>query len=159
MAWTRRNRYLIWCVHFRKNGLSTEYDFRDGQEIIQKIIDGLTNDGRFLCRKGCWSEVWIRWIKTYIRHGMNSLIQKIRSELIRDWGEAPGDFMSVHGKILIPGIRTETCLLASNPPRPWRKKRRKPIIPRTLYAPTNIWPFTNGWRRCSRRMSLSMWGI
>lgn len=106
----------------QKNGLSTEYDFTDGQEIIQKIIDGLTNDGRFLPPEGMLERSVDTVDKNLYKTWYEQFDAKIRSELTRDWGEAPGDFMSVHGKILIPGILNGNLFIGLQPPRALEEK-------------------------------------
>lgn len=118
---TPQSVYGMFCA-FKEKGLRTDYDFADGADIIRRITDGLTNDGRFLSEEELLkrSEVtadrkdWEAWFADFP--------DKVREELERDWGEAPGEFMAVGDQILIPCIRNGNLLIGLQPPRALEEK-------------------------------------
>lgn len=103
-------------------GVPTDYDFASGKEIIDKITSGLTNDGRFstaqeLLEKAeatIGPEDWQQWFADFP--------EKARKELLRDWGKAPGEFMTVGDRILVPCIRNGNILIGLQPPRALEEK-------------------------------------
>ncbi|MDO5422183.1 MAG: cobaltochelatase subunit CobN [Eubacteriales bacterium] len=118
---TPESVYHLVCA-MEGQGIRTEYAFRDGQEIIDRITKGLTNDGRFrsaeelLARAEATAgpQEWQSWF--------TALPEKIRRELLRDWGEAPGDFMAVGDQILVPCIKNGNILIGLQPPRAQEEK-------------------------------------
>ncbi|MCL2136207.1 MAG: cobaltochelatase subunit CobN [Coriobacteriia bacterium] len=122
------NMYKI----LKDEGTVLENDYQDGQEIIRAIIEGLTNDGRFrspsemLDRAAAVADEvsYIPWFE--------ALPEKVRNELLRDWGEVPGEFMVVDGKILVPGIINGNLFIGLQPPRGKEEKAEE------LYHSTDI---------------------
>lgn len=106
----------------KKKGLTLDYSFENGQEIIQKIVEGATNDGRFLseeemlerCEAVVSAEEYEAWFA--------KMPEKNQKELTRDWGEAPGTFMTVDQKILVPGILNGNLFIGLQPPRALEEK-------------------------------------
>lgn len=109
-------------LSLQENGIKTDYDFADGREIIDKITAGLTNDGRFLSGEQLLErasavihrEDWERWFTDFP--------DKVKEELLRDWGFAPGEFMTVGEKILVPGIINGNIMIGLQPPRALEEK-------------------------------------
>ncbi len=103
-------------------GLQLDYDFADGKEIVEAIMKGLTNDCRFLsprdmlsrCERTVGKERWQSWF--------GQLSDKVKAELCRDWGDPPGDFMTVDGQILIPGIHNGNLFIGLQPMRAFEEK-------------------------------------
>lgn len=106
----------------KKNGIYTEYDFKSGREIIDKIIAGLTNDQRFLSKEQMMNRAealverkdWEPWF--------NSFSDEVKEALLRDWGIPPGEFMAVNDTILIPGIMNGNIFIGLQPPRAFEEK-------------------------------------
>lgn len=110
------------CRLLREKGIRMDYDLEDGQEIIRKIIEGTTNDGRFMSedemRKRCGAVA----VPSQYSPWFEGLPQKNKEELKRDWGDAPGTFMTVDGEILIPGIQNGNLFIGLQPPRALEEK-------------------------------------
>ena len=146
----------------KQEGIQTDLDVSDGEEIIQAIRRGLTNDNRFLSEK----EMLRRSADTldeesYMRM-FGSFPVKNQRELERDWGRCPGTFFTAEqeGKrrILIPGLLNGNLFIGrASRPGPERSRRKKRIIPQSWSVPTSIWPFTGGWRRYSGQMFSFIW--
>ena len=106
----------------KEKGFTLDYDFADGQEIIRRIIEGTTNDGRFLseedmlarCQAVVEKEQYLAWF--------SHMPEKNRRELERDWGTAPGTFMAAEEKLLVPGILNGNLFIGLQPPRAMEEK-------------------------------------
>ncbi|MCL1879939.1 MAG: cobaltochelatase subunit CobN [Actinomycetia bacterium] len=98
-------------------GLTLEYAFAEGQEIIKKITDGVTNDGRFLSEAEMLERSTAAVAPDAWRRFFAELPPKSQSELERDWGEMPGEFMVVDEQILVPGIINGNLFIGLQPPR------------------------------------------
>lgn len=106
----------------KENGATLDYDFASGKEIIDKITESVTNDGRFssneeLLNKAssiAYPHEWDDWFK--------ELDNKVQEELRRDWGDAPGEFMAIDDKILVPCIINGNVLIGLQPPRALEEK-------------------------------------
>jgi cobaltochelatase CobN len=105
-----------------ERGLSLEYSFTDGKDIIDRICAGLTNDGRFLSGPELRERsaallgeaLWGPWFA--------ALSPQVQGELRRDWGEAPGECMALDREILIPGIINGKLFIGLQPPRNFEDK-------------------------------------
>lgn len=118
---TPESVYQMFCA-LRDSGISTAYEFSSGKEIIDRITSGLTNDGRFLSSEELLGRAealigpkdWGRWFSDFP--------EKAKGELLRDWGQAPGEFMAVGDQILVPGIRNGNIWIGLQPPRALEEK-------------------------------------
>ncbi len=118
---TPESVYRMYQV-LKKKGISLDFEFESGQEIIRRITEGTTNDGRFLseeemlarCEAVVEKEQYLGWFR--------EMPEKNQRELTRDWGAAPGTFMAVEGNILIPGIRNGNLFIGLQPPRAFEEK-------------------------------------
>jgi cobaltochelatase CobN len=103
-------------------GFRLEYDFKDGQEIIGAIASGLTNDTSFLSEQ----EMLARGAALIDRDEWEAMFaafpEKALRQLERDWGKAPGTFMTVDGKILLPGMVNGNLFIGLQPPRAFEEK-------------------------------------
>jgi len=116
----------------KREGLKLDFEFSDGQEIIQRITRGLTNDARFLSPaemfNRCERTVSAKRYKTWFA----GLPESVRVKLTLDWGEAPGEFMTVNGEILVPGIHNGNLFIGLQPPRAYEEKAEE------LYHSTDL---------------------
>lgn len=118
---TPESVYGMYCV-LKERGLHLDYEFEDGQEIIHKIIEGTTNDGRFLSEEDMLSRCEAVVPKEQYLEWFWKMPEKVRTELERDWGMAPGTFLAVDEKILIPGIHNGNLFIGLQPPRALEEK-------------------------------------
>ena len=98
-------------------GFTTDYRFKDGQEIIQKIIDGVTNDGRWSSE----TELLQKSVDTVDAQRYNAWYElfssRVQKGLEKDWGAPPGTYMSADDKLLVPGILNGNLFIGLQPPR------------------------------------------
>ena len=111
----------MFCL-LRDKGVALDYVFENGHEIITKITEGVTNDGRFLSE----NEILERSAAVALRESytpwFEAMPEKVLNELERDWGEMPGSFMAVEEKILVPGIINGNLFIGLQPPRAFEEK-------------------------------------
>ena len=123
------------CKSLTEGGIYMDYEFESGKDIIDKIIAGFTNDGRYLSpeqmlsRADAWAEsdVYSEWF--------SRLSDKVKGELLRDWGEVPGKFMTVDDKILVPGIINGNLFIGLQPPRAFEEQAEKAYHSTDLVCP------------------------
>lgn len=119
----------------KEKGLSLDYEFESGQQIMEKIIEGTTNDGRFLseeemlkrCQATVSREQYLAWFE--------DMPEKNRRELERDWGKAPGTFMAVEDQLLVPGILNGNLFIGLQPPRAFEEKAEEAYHSTDLVCP------------------------
>lgn len=126
--------YRMVC-DMKAQGLKLEYDFQNGQEIIQRIIDGVTNDGRWsseeeLLEKSIDTVSEARYLEWY--HGFSS---KVHTEMERDWGAPVGEYMAIDGKLLIPGILNGNLFIGLQPPRALMEKAEELVHNTDIVVP------------------------
>ncbi len=102
---------------WQSRGFYLEQPFADGQEIIRKIIDGVTNDGQWSSEQELLEKA-IDTIdeKTYL-DWYAAFSDRVHRQLEQDWGPAPGDYMTVDGAQLVPGILNGNLFIGLQPPR------------------------------------------
>ncbi|WP_410208529.1 cobaltochelatase subunit CobN [Fusobacterium sp.] len=111
------NSVFNMVTSFKKMGVKTEYDFENGNDIIQRIIKGISNDQNWLTAEKVSersvdtvkSEKYIKWFK--------KLDGKVQEKFKQQWGDPPGDFMVFDDKFPVPGILNGNIFIGLQPPR------------------------------------------
>ncbi|MDK2937425.1 MAG: cobaltochelatase CobN [Eubacteriaceae bacterium] len=107
---------------FKADGIQTEYEFVDGDDIINRIIDAVSNDERWLpAEKVIERSCEIITGDTY-RSWFENFSGKNRTEMIRDWGNPPGEKMVHDDKLPVPGILNGNIFIGLQPPRGYEDK-------------------------------------
>lgn len=118
----------------KEDGIYTEYDFKNGQDIINRITEGLTNDLRFksedMIKEKAADLVPPKVYETW----WNRCGSKVKSEISSRWGKAPGEVMAYDNSILIPGIFNGNIFIGIQPSRAFGEKARE------LYHSTDSTP-------------------
>ncbi|HSQ87819.1 cobaltochelatase subunit CobN, partial [Romboutsia sp.] len=112
--------------------IHTDYDFADGKEIIDKIIAGLTNDGRWSSPERMLEKSIDTVDKKQYEQWFNTFIPRIKENLIKYWDEPVGEFMAVDEQLLIPGILNGNVFIGLQPPRAFEEKAEE------MYHSTDI---------------------
>ncbi|SHJ75807.1 cobaltochelatase CobN [Dethiosulfatibacter aminovorans DSM 17477] len=115
-----------------ETGVQTDYRFSDGKDIIDRIINGLTNDGRWSSPESMLEKSIDTVNEDKYREWYERFIPRIKENLVKYWGEPPGDFMAVDDKILIPGILNGNIFIGLQPPRAFEEKAEE------MYHSTDI---------------------
>ena len=106
-------------------GINLEYDFENGKEIIDKIIAGLTNDGRWTSAENMLARSIDTVSKKTYMQWYDTFIPRIQKNLVKYWDEPVGDFMAVDDQILIPGILNGNVFIGLQPPRAFEEKAQE----------------------------------
>lgn len=130
---TPQSVYLM-VKALKKEGLYTEYEFENGDEIINKIINGVSNDTRWLpAEKALERSVDIISGDLY-RRWFNKLSDTVKEQLIRDWSTPPGEYMVHEDQLPVPGIINGNIFIGLQPPRGYDEKAEE------VYHSTDIVP-------------------
>lgn len=118
-----------------KDGIVTEYTFKDGQEIIKKIIDGVTNDGRWSSEEDLLKKSIDTVNKEKYLSWFNSFPEEVKKKLTEDWGTPPGEYMAINDQILIPGIINGNIFIGLQPPRALTEKAEELVHSPDIVCP------------------------
>lgn len=106
----------------KEDGIHTEYDFKNGDEIINRIIDAVSNDMRWLSpEKALEKSVDIIEGNLY-RQWFSKLGECVQDKMIHDWDNPPGEFMVFDDKLPVPGIINGNVFIGLQPPRGYEEK-------------------------------------
>ncbi|MCL1912407.1 MAG: cobaltochelatase subunit CobN [Eubacteriaceae bacterium] len=106
----------------KDEGISVDYNFEDGADIIDKIINGLSNDGRWLPEEEVLERAVDFVPANLYKSWFDEFSDTVQAKMVEDWGEPPGEFMAVGGKIPIPGIINGNIFIGLQPPRAFEEK-------------------------------------
>jgi cobaltochelatase CobN len=103
-------------------GVYREYRFKDGEEIINKIIDGVSNYSRWLNSKRVIEKSIDTINSKRYEDWYENLPETIQRKMESDWGKAPGEFMVYDDNMPIPGILNGNIFIGLQPPRGYEEK-------------------------------------
>ena len=103
-------------------GVYTEYDFEDGDEIINKIIDAVSNDNRWLTAERVLKKSVDIIKKEQYQEWFEKLPETVQNKMEHDWGEVPGEFMVYDGNMPVPGILNGNIFIGLQPARGYEEK-------------------------------------
>lgn len=103
-------------------GVYTEYDFEDGDEIINKIIDAVSNDNRWLTVDRVLEKSVDIIKKEQYQEWFEKLPETVQNKMEHDWGEVPGEFMVYDGNMPVPGILNGNIFIGLQPARGYEEK-------------------------------------
>ena len=101
----------------REEGTETDFPFDTAQALADAVTAGLTNDLRWTSREAMEEkaaaviphEIWRGWF--------GNLSDKVKEDLSRTWGRAPGEVMALDDKLLIPGLLCGHIFIGLQPSR------------------------------------------
>lgn len=100
-----------------RDGLKIETTYAEGADIIRQITEGLSNDERWLSAQEMLSRSEDTVSTSQYQTWFKELSPKVCAQLIKNWGEPPGDLLSVDGQLLIPGLVNGNLFIGLQPPR------------------------------------------
>ncbi|WP_303863939.1 cobaltochelatase subunit CobN [Alkalibaculum bacchi] len=130
---TPQSVYLM-VEALKKAGVKTEYSFEGGDEIIQRIINAVTIDTRWLSADQAIERSVDTIAGEEYRDWFSKLDNKVQEELIRDWGNPPGEYMVHNDTLPLPGIINGNIFIGLQPPRGYEEKAEE------VYHNTDIVP-------------------
>ncbi len=116
----------------QEDGIKTDFNFNDGKDIIDRIIDGLTNDNRWSSPERVLEKSIDTVSHAQYMEWFNTFIPRIQENLVKYWDEPVGDFMAVENKLLVPGILNGNIFIGLQPPRAFEEKAEE------MYHSTDI---------------------
>lgn len=115
-----------------QRGVRTAYTFKDGKDIIDRIILGLTNDHRWSSPDKILEKSVDTIDQLKYQEWFDNFIPRVQDNLVKYWGNPVGDFMAVDNKILIPGIINGNIFIGLQPPRAFEEQAEE------MYHSTDI---------------------
>ncbi|MGB3907517.1 MAG: cobaltochelatase subunit CobN [Methanomethylovorans sp.] len=93
-----------------------------GNEVVQEILAGVSNDCEWLSPREMMeraaglinNDTYGRWFE--------NIPVRSRREMIRDWGEPPGEILAVDGTLLVPGVMNGNIFIGLQPLRGFLEK-------------------------------------
>ena len=125
---------------FKEIGIKLDYDFKGGNEIINRIIAGVSNDKKWLSSEKVLERGIDKISKEIYMDWFEKLDEKVKKELERQWGKAPGEFMIYDGFFPVPGILNGNVFIGLQPSRGMEEKAEEVyhstdfIIPHQYYS-------------------------
>lgn len=117
---------------FKRVGVKTEYSFSNGDEIIKKIIDGVTIDSRWLNAEKVIEKGVDTISKTKYLDWFNELEENSKKKMIKNWDNPMGKYMVYNDKFPVPGILNGNIFIGLQPPRGYDEKAEE------IYHSTDI---------------------
>lgn len=88
----------------------------DSKSFMEELIKHATNDRRFLTEKQI-NEADGQLTKEQYQDWFSHTENSTQEQLIKDWGEAPGDVFRYDDKLLVPGMLNGNIFITVQPPR------------------------------------------
>jgi cobaltochelatase CobN len=88
-----------------------------GQELIEIIIKGLTNDRRWASSEELAERAVAKISGEQYARWFTELPADVREKMKKDWGKPPGKVFSYKGELLVPGIINGNVFIGLQPPR------------------------------------------
>ena len=98
-------------------GYTVEEVPEDGNKLISRMLSGLANDEDWLSAREMRERAAGTVSKTIYDSWFDAVPEACREEMVRDWGEPPGNLFEIDGNIVIPGIQNGNVFLAIQPTR------------------------------------------
>lgn len=125
---------------FSKMGIKTSHEFKDGNEIINTIIKGVSNDKKWLTSEKVLEKSIDRIDKEKYLEWFSKLDKEVQEKIEAQWGKAPGEFMIYDNVFPVPGILNGNIFIGLQPSRGMEEKAEEIyhstdfIIPHQYYS-------------------------
>ena len=101
----------------QQQGYTLDFMPENGQELMDKIISGLTNDQRWLSPDELAKRAVSKVPASQYLHWLNQLPQDAKDKLEASWGKPPGTLFNYKGDLLISGLMNGNIFIGLQPPR------------------------------------------
>ncbi len=128
----------------QERGYNVAWIPQDTKEFIKLLTANATNDRSLLTEKQI-SEANKLSCAQYKKF-FAAMEQKVREQLVNDWGEAPGQVMEYDGSLLVPGTLNGNIFITVQPPRGFGEDPEK-IYHDPYVAPTHQYLAFYKWLR------------
>jgi cobaltochelatase CobN len=101
----------------KETGYQLDYLPEKGQELIEIIIKGLTNDRRWASSEELAERAVAKISREQYANWFSQLPADVREKMQKDWGKPPGKLFNYKGALLVPGIINGNVFIGLQPPR------------------------------------------
>ncbi|WP_406657140.1 cobaltochelatase subunit CobN [Methanolobus sp. ZRKC2] len=101
----------------RKAGYNVENIPENGNEVVEEILAGVSNDCEWLSPEDMKTRASALIPESQYREWFETIPQLPASQICRDWGEPPGDFFVCDKSLVIPGVKNGNIFIGLQPPR------------------------------------------
>lgn len=102
-------------VAMKERGYKVDSIPEDTKEFIKELTANATNDKALLTEKQIAEAQKITGAE--YKKFFDTFDSKVQAQLIKDWGEAPGNVMEYDGDLLVPGTMNGNVFVTVQPPR------------------------------------------
>ena len=128
----------------QERGYSVAWIPQDTKEFIKLLTANATNDRSLLTEKQISEANKLTGVE--YKNFFATMEQKVREQLVHDWGEAPGQVMEYDGSLLVPGTLNGNVFITVQPPRGFGEDPEK-IYHDPYVAPTHQYLAFYKWLR------------
>ncbi len=102
---------------FRDEGYTLDWMPENGKELVTRLLEGVTNDDNWKSDKQL-REVAIDMVSMEkYDEWFSQIAESARKRFVEAWGEPPGEFHTLDGKFLLPGIMDGNVFIGFQPDR------------------------------------------
>lgn len=101
----------------KNRGYEIEQIPENGQVLIEEIISKATNDRNFVSIEQLYERAVSKVPLKDYNKWFAKLPEKIKNQMIKSWGEAPGEILNYEEQLIIPGIINGNVFIGMQPPR------------------------------------------
>ncbi|NLE04838.1 MAG: cobaltochelatase subunit CobN, partial [Crenarchaeota archaeon] len=101
----------------QKQGYTLENVPETGKDLMDTIINGLTNDQRWLSADELAKRAVAKISHAQYIQWFNELPIDVRKKMEKQWGKPPGELFNYKGDLLVPGLINCNLFIALQPPR------------------------------------------
>lgn len=127
-------------------GIICPNEFKSGNEIIQAIAQGLTNDDTWLNDKEVLDRAIAQIDTEQYQSWYQGFVDSVQKVIEEDWGKAPGEFKQVEGVLPVPGLLLGNVFIGLQPPRGYEEHAEK-VYHSPSVAPPHYYQAIYSWIR------------
>ncbi|MCW4018099.1 MAG: cobaltochelatase subunit CobN [Candidatus Bathyarchaeota archaeon] len=101
----------------KEQGYTIDFIPESGQKLIDDVINGLTNDRRWLSPKELVEKAVAKIPKKQYKEWFDEISLASQNNMIKDWGNPPGKLFYYNGELLVAGILNANVFIALQPTR------------------------------------------
>ncbi len=102
---------------FRDEGYSLDWMPENGKELVNRLLEGVTNDDNWKSDKQLRDVAVDMVSKEQYEEWFSKIAESAQKRFIEAWGEPPGDLHTLDGKLLLPGIMNGNVFIGFQPDR------------------------------------------
>jgi len=102
---------------FRDDGYTLDWMPEDGKELVNRLLEGVTNDDNWKSDKQLRDVAVDMVTKEQYDRWFSQIAESAQKRFIEAWGDPPGDLHTLDGKQLLPGIMNGNVFIGFQPDR------------------------------------------